>query len=243
MNTSGCVAVISVTERETREAESETGVSSIVACREGIIDECTVTRGTPLCRVGQAVTQGQTLISGYTDCGISILATRAKGEVYAQTIRQLTAVTPASCAVKTEITRTERHISLLLGKKRINLWKGSGISQGSCDRMYEEYRVTLPGGFRLPIALAVEKLSFRATAEQEQPSSPEMLTAFAETYLRGQMAAGTILERTERLSRQGELLLLEGSYICREMIGREKREQIGVEHGKTNGTNGQRGAD
>ncbi len=242
VNTYGCVAVISVTEREIQETADEEGVSSIVACRDGIIEECTVTRGTALCTVGQAVTQGQTLISGYTDCGITILATRAQGEVYAQTIRQISAVTPASIQVKTGITETEYRFSLLLGKKRINLWKGSGIYQGSCDRMYQEYRITLPGGFQLPIALAVEEITYYTSAEQLQPSQEEMLTAFAEKYLSEQMTAGTILERDASVSRQQDVWLLEGRYVCREMIGREIREQIGVEHGKNSRTNGQRGA-
>ncbi len=243
VNTYGCVAVISVTEREVQEAADEEGVSSIVACRDGIIEECTVTRGTALCTTGQAVTQGQTLISGYTDCGITILATRAQGEVYAQTIRQISAVTPAISQVKTGIMETEHRFSLLLGKKRINLWKGSGIYQGSCDRMYKEYRVTLPGGFELPIALAVEEITYYSGEARALPSQEEMLTAFAEKYLSGQMTAGTILERDVSVSRQRDVWLLEGGYVCREMIGREKREQIGVEHGKNNRTDGQRGTD
>lgn len=231
VNTYGCVAVISVTERQAQEAAEEERVSSIVACRDGIVEECTVTRGTALCTVGQAVTQGQTLISGYTDCGITILATRAQGEVYAQTARQLRAVTPLSGQVKTEITGTERHVSLLLGKKRINLWKGSGICQGSCDRIYQEYRVTLPGGFSLPIALAVEDISFYRTAPQILPHQEKMLTSFAEQYICGQMTAGKILENSADVSRQDRVWLLEGNYVCREMIGREKPEQIGVDHG------------
>ena len=69
------------------------------------------------------------------------------------------------------------------------------------------------------------------------------LAAFAEKYLSEQMAAGTLLERDASVSLQQDVWLLEGEYVCREMIGREMREQIGVEHGKNSRTDGQRGAD
>ena len=103
--------------------------------------------------------------------------------------------------------------------------------------MYQEYRITLPGGFQLPIALAVEEITYYTSAAQLQPSQEEMLTAFAEKYLSEQMTAGTILERDASVSRQQD----EGRYVCREIFGREKQEQIGVNHGKDNGTDGQRG--
>ena len=109
--------------------------------------------------------------------------------------------------------------------------------------MYQEYRITLPGGFQLPIALAVEEITYYSSAARMLPSQEEMLTAFAEKYLSRQMAAGTVLERDASVSRQQDVWLLEGGYVCREMIGREMREQIGVEHGKNSRTDGQRGAD
>ena len=241
VNTYGCVAVISVTERSGQEQTKQESVSRIIACRDGIVTECTVTRGTPLCTVGQAVVEGQTLISGYTDCGISILATRAQGEVYAQTIRQIRAITPIQCHFKTTVTESHLRIGLLMGKKRINLWKGSGICQGSCDRMYREYRVTLPGGFTLPIALSIEKITAYDSTPQNLFSQEEMLSSFALRYLSDQMTAGKILDDDMTVSQGDGVWLLNGEYVCWEMIGREKQEQIGVNHGKDNGTDGQRG--
>ena len=52
VNTYGCVAVISVRERtQTEEADSTTGVCSLVASRAGIILSCTATRGNLLCPI------------------------------------------------------------------------------------------------------------------------------------------------------------------------------------------------
>ena len=80
INTYGCRAVISVRERtEPDKEEPQSGVSSIVAMRDGVISQLTVTKGNPVCKVGQAVKAGQVLISGYTDCGICIRASHAGG--------------------------------------------------------------------------------------------------------------------------------------------------------------------
>lgn len=234
VNTRGCTAVISVRERtpEERAGEEENRVGSVVAARDGVIVSCTVLEGTAKCTPGQAVRQGQVLISGYTDCGICIRAAWAKGEVYARTRREITVITPSEWAKRTEQTGSAVHYSLILGKKRINLWKGSGIWDSSCDRIETEYPLVLPGGFQLPVALAVEKLTIWDT----NPSAPEEaaaqgeLKAFADEYLTSQMVAGKILYAEESVFPQAEGYVLTGQYDCLEMIGRERAEEMGENH-------------
>lgn len=235
VNTYGCVAVISVRERSITElSETENTVTSIAAAVDGVVTSCTATSGNLLCRPGQAVKAGEILISGYTDCGLTIRATRAEGEVFAQTIRKLTAVTPAQYAGKGEITGVKHGYSLLIGKKRINLWKDSGISGATCGRMYSEYYVTLPGGFRLPIALAVEKFSLCSIEQTllEESRVNGLLAEYARSQLLGQTVAGRILEKSEQLFADNGRYRLEGEYVCTEMIGRVQREQIGEYHGE-----------
>lgn len=235
VNTTGCVATISVRERTDAEiGETEWEVTSIVASRDGYILSGTVTRGNALFQVGQTVKEGQMLISGYTDCGICIRATRAEGEIMAQTNRSLKAVTPSQWLLRGEETGVHRKYSLLLGKKRINLWKDSGILDTTCGRMYMEYCVTLPGGFQLPLALCVEEYTSYETAVSElpQPDAEEALTEFADSYLLQQMVAGEIQSRLQRVSLADGVYRLEGSYVCVEMIGRVQREQIGDTNGK-----------
>ena len=235
VNTAGCVATVSVRERSTEEeSKQETGVSSIVAARDGVILSFTATNGNALCRVGQAVKEGQTLISGYTDCGICIQATRAQGEVFAQTSREIRAVTPLQSFQIEEKNTAGQKISLLIGKKRINLWKDSGISEGSCGRMYEEYYITLPGGFVLPAALCVETFySYETrTLQLEQEAAAQALSDFADRYVTGRMVAGRILNADRAFSEDAALYSLKGTYTCTEMISRVQREQIGDTNGK-----------
>lgn len=230
VNTSGCVATISVQERTiTEPREEDRSVTSIVALRDGVITSCTVTSGTALCTVGQVVKAGQTLVSGYTDCGICIRAERSEGEIYAQTNRELTAATPSQCLEVVQTEEGKRKYSLLIGKKRINLWKDSGISDTSCGRMYVEYYITLPGGFQLPFGLAVEEYTVYKTVAAEIPQTEveDALVLFAGKCLTQQMVAGSILQRNEKVTSQSGVYLLKGKYICTEMIGKVQQEQIG----------------
>lgn len=235
VNTAGCVATISVRERTDAQASrQEWEVTSIVAARDGYILSGTVTRGNALFQVGQAVKAGQVLVSGYTDCGICIQATRAEGEIMAQTNRTLEAVTPSQWVLRGEETGVHRKYSLLFGKKRINLWKDSGILDTTCGRMYMEYYVTLPGGFQLPLALCVEEFTsyVTGTAELPQSGAEEALTEYADSYLLQQMVAGEIRSRLQTVCLDGGIYRLKGSYVCVEMIGRVQREQIGDTNGK-----------
>lgn len=230
VNTAGSLAIISVRERTSvAEDPQEISYSQIVAVRDGYILSGNVTRGTPLFQPGQVVIRGQILISGYMDGGFCIRAVRAEGEIMAQTNRNLTAVTPAQCLVRTGNAGVRRKISLLFRKKRINLWKDSGIYDATCGRMYTEYYITLPGGFSLPVGLCLEEYTLRETVvtEQARDTVHSQLRHFSGRYLENRMISGTIRNRSEKLDLQHGLYRLQGQYICEEMIGREQSRQIG----------------
>lgn len=235
VNTYGCVAVISVRERSvTEETEEKEGICSIVAALDGIITSCTATSGNLLCKSGQAVKKGETLISGYNDCGLVIQAAQAEGEVYAQTARELTVISPSDYTVKQETGELKHSFSLIIGKKRINLWKDSGIWGTVCDRIYEEYYVTLPGGFQLPLALAVEEYAVCMTGGKnlEESDISQRLTDYAAGYIRQQMIAGEINQQDVTVAQEESYICLTGKYICTEMIGKVQWEQIGEYHGE-----------
>lgn len=226
INTAGCVATISVRERNrVDEIVENKGVSSIIAARDGTIRELTVTSGSTAFKVGQAVKAGQVLISGYTDCGLSIRAERAKGEILAETNHTLSLIMPQMNAQRGDLIMQSRKYSLIIGKKRINFYQDSGNLDTSCVKMYEENYVTLPGGFQLPIAIVTEIcISYDHTTAGEQDGS--VLLSYAERYLRSQMVAGQILTKEETLTDGDSVIRLEGNYGCLEMIGREQSEEI-----------------
>ena len=224
INTSGCTATISVRERSPAQLPKEDcSVSSIVASRDGIVTQITTTKGNPVCKIGQAVKAGEVLISGYTDCGIVIQASRAAGEVYASTKRDLTVVLPLKWQLQQAKTVTERKYSVIIGKKRINFYKGSGISGTTCDKMYSESYVSLPGGFRLPIMIATEVWTYYEKAEVTV-TQPE-LSSYAKQYLSRQMIAGQVVSCIEAASAADDLYTFQGNYACIEMIGQVRKEE------------------
>ena len=232
VNTYGCRAVITVREKPKEEEISQgNSVSSIIAAMDGVISECTVTKGSPLCEPGQAVTKGQVLISGFTDCGICIRATRADGEIMALTNRELTLATPSECNVRLSEGQRQVFFSLVLGKKRINFYKGSGISGGSCVKMYSKYVLTLPGGFELPVMLIRESVKPAKTEKIQIPDRSQMLRYFAHDYLTGQMIAGQILREEVQILEKDGVFLLIGKFACRESIGARQEEKVGEHNG------------
>ena len=230
VNTRGCTAVISVRERTpVPETEKSREVSSIVAAKDGVIESCTALEGNLVCQIGQAVKEGDVLISGYTDLGFCIRACRAEGEIYARTRHKMTVTAMSQCVLRQKITGAKHKYSLLVGKKRINLWKDSGIWQGSCDRMYEEYYITLPGGFFLPVAFVRETFLLWETEviSLESATFQKAMTEAARRYMTEQMVAGKILNAAETFSDGEDICCLEGVYLCSEMIGRVQKEKIG----------------
>lgn len=230
VNTRGCTATISVREKTTQEIaeNADNQVCSIVAIRDGIIQDCTVYRGNQLCSTGQAVKAGQTLVSGYTDCGTMIKATRADAEITALTFRDLEVLTPVATAVRGQVETKRIHYGLRIGKKVINFLKGSGNSDASCVKIYSEKSVCLPGGFVLPISLIRETVISYENAEQLPIVSEEeqWLEDFSQTYLKASMIAGDVVSaQTELIPGEG-FSSLRGRFACIEMIGQIKYEQM-----------------
>lgn len=228
INTSGCTAVISVRERTVQNTHNDNKtVSSIVAARDGVIRNMTVLRGNPVCKVGQAVKEGQVLVSGYVDLGICIRATPAEAEVYAETSRHLTSVIPAENRIRTEITGREKKYSLIIGKKQINFSKGSGISDATCVKMKTVDYLMLPGGFSLPIALVSEEsIHFEhATEVLTEEDASQILHNFSYRYLPTVMVAGSIHVQKEAVSLSDDAFRQTGEYACYEMIGKTKHEE------------------
>lgn len=225
VNTSGCTAIISVRERtEADSTPKRQSFGNVVAIRDGYILSGTVTNGTALFSAGQVVKAGDVLISGFTDCGQFIQTSVAQGEVFAQTQWSLKAATTDCFQSITEKEDKRYKVSLLFRKKRINLWKGSGIFDSSCGRMYKEYYITLPGNFQLPIALCIEQYTdYELHLKKVLPDEAERnLVDFQEEYLTEQMIAGKIQRKKQKLYSEDGRYLLNGIYSCEEMIGREQ---------------------
>lgn len=229
-NTYGCLAVISVKEREIPEDNESPTSGNIVSGSDAIILELTAARGTAFVKPGEAVRKGDLLISGYTDCGNVLLLQGAKGEVYGQTLRTLDAKTADHRLLRSACYGKKQYFSLVVGKNRINFYEDSGILDTGCVRMYSEYYLMLPGGFTLPVKLVVnwEYGHELETQQWNHGDLSSLLEEEAVNYLQSQMIAGSVL--SAKVSQNG--CRYTGEFVCREMIGRLVYEEIVTKYGE-----------
>lgn len=229
INTNGCTAVISVREKTAVEKQQKTtySVSSIVASRDGVIQSCTVFQGNALCAVGQAVKAGQTLVSGYLDCGIVTKTTHAEAEIKALTFRDIEVVAPASAAIKGQVQNVKTRYGLKIGKNLIKFYKDSGNLDTTCGKIYSEEYVYLPGGFCLPVAIVKETQIVYDSDSGQLPTTEngQWLELFAKDYLKAGMISGEIITADAEVIAGEGVFRLRGRYTCMEMIGRTKREE------------------
>ncbi len=229
VNTKGCVATISVREKTEVETERSGGreVCSIIAMRDGIIQQCTVYQGNALCTVGQAVKAGQILVSGYTGSDKIVKATRADAEIRAITHRKLSIYSPKPAALRGELLKIKSNYALKIGKNTIKINKDSGNLGAICAKIYSEKYLHLPGGFYLPIAIVKETSYIYNNAELSAGNTEDgsWISDWGNDYLQSVMIAGKTLSSQVALEVSESCYTLNGAYTCLEMIGQIKYEQ------------------
>lgn len=231
VTTKGCVATVTVIEGTvTNKTEAEPKVSHIVSNMDGIITQIVTVKGNPLCKIGQAVKKGQTLVSGYWDLGLLIRATRSEAEVYGMTKREISAKKLPEVLCRGEFQSEERYYSILIGKKLINFHNSSGILPPGCVKMYEQIPLTLADGLSLPVTLLVESRYYYKLEAVSNEEDPKITEAQVKDYLLQNMIAGTVLRSNARWEDANTVHI---QYICHELIGREVAE----EHMEHNGKN------
>lgn len=233
VNTQGCLAVVTVREKMPVTEDHRPGqYSNIVASQDGVVTDMTVLNGTALVKPGQAVSKGQTLISGYGDYGLLVKATGAEGEVTAQTIHQITAQIPTEHTKRIKLKNNVDRYSLLVGKKLINFSKDSGIYPSECVRMYMEYYLILPGGFRLPVSLIKESCQYYdiQTVSDDDVASYQWMEDDAQVFVLNSMLGGEIVKQLSRFDLRDGVCRYDSTYICHEMISRIHYEEILQQH-------------
>jgi hypothetical protein len=93
--------------------------------------------------------------------------------------------------------------------------------------------MTLPGGFQLPVAVIKETWILR----EEEPlfvseeESRQILRDFVTWYLPSQMRGGAVLDVSESVYFEDGYARLLGDYLCSEMIGQIRNEEIITPYG------------
>ena len=215
VNTDGCTATISVAERQSGQEQAGELPGDIVSVTDAVVSGILPQTGTAMVSPGQAVRQGQILISGSTELGITTRVDRAAGEVYGLTRRTVTAVLPRENRQREGTEQVIRKFSLQIGKKYVNFSNDSGILYGTCVKMRTVNYLTLPGGFQLPVALVTDTYQMCRMQTVSREMEQEALLMEARRHVCAQMRSGTILREDVHWTGDAMTVVFE----CREMIG------------------------
>lgn len=240
VNFTGGVATVSVRERvEGSEVENHKEPTNVIASRAGIVTSMSVIGGQAVCKEGQAVLEGELLVTGLVDCKTHTQVTHADAEVYALTQREIQAFYPAEWTEKVYTGHTKHKVSLIFGRKRINLFQNSGILDSSCDKMINVWTLKLPGGYSLPFQVETVTLrSFDATTlAADEQQAQDVLWQFARDYTLNDMIAGEILGQSGEVTGKDGVFCLDAAFSCREMIARQQSLRLAESEDTKDGEN------
>ena len=167
VNVNGSRAVVLAEPREKKpEIYRESEACSLAASRSGIVRRVSVLNGRALVQPGQAVQEGESLIGGRLD---SLTGperfVRARGEIWADTWYERTAVCPPPAHGKGPSAGKSRRIGLKIGDRSIFFYGKSRKTLDGYDTIVHEYDLGLDGLFALPVSLLCETCVRRAPAD------------------------------------------------------------------------------
>ena len=124
-------------------------------------------------------------------------------------------------SVKEAKTARRSAVSLLVGRRRITLF-GGGIPEKPCEKETKTYWLTLPGGFSLPLGIAITGIYEYDTRDEilQEASVQQSLLGQIQTRAQRDMIAGTILDSRCRIQTADGCIRLRATLRCEEMIAR-----------------------
>ncbi len=224
---SGMRATVVVREREEAELTYERKTpQNVIASHAGVLTRVSVLAGNSLCKAGDAVAKGQLLVSAYTDLGYKTQVSGAMAEIYARTWRNSKTVTPSVRLKKLPAGRTQRRISLRIGRRRISF--GGGVCPVNAGKTTEYRQFTLPGGIFLPLGIEITKITDYDTEEEAVPQAQAqtLLRACATGLAEQEMIAGQILDENLAYACVGGVYTQRAVFTCEEMIARTVNAEI-----------------
>ncbi len=192
----GSRAYIEVRERtELPKLYNEAENVKLIAEYPGIINRINVYRGFSTALKGQTVAKGETLVDGAVPSSFGKTElTHAKGEILARTWHEILAFMPMEHTQKRYTGDAERKYAIILGDKRINFYRNSGILSDKCDIIIEEWNLGIDGVFMLPVKFICQRM-------EEYELVP---ASYAEDYIKQRLEKVTGAELERRLGKDGE---------------------------------------
>lgn len=198
---------------------------SVVASSTGIVTRVDAYMGTPLVKAGDAVFEGEELVSSLMSTpGGEHRQVHAQADVTARTWYELSAAAPLTETVRGGESSSHSRWALVLGKTRLNFYRDSGKMGIGCDKIVTEYPLELEGVFTLPLKLVRERyVEYEAV---ERSADRDALRERLESELLEELGRrlggrGEVLNSTFSAAESGGLLTVTLRAECEQNIAAE----------------------
>lgn len=205
----------------------------LVATRDGVIDTQQIREGLGMFQTGDAVSIGDTLASSIVPPTLetgSYHVVHARGDVYAYTTTDFTVKQAAELQKKTYTGKVKHQYVLNFGGKRLNLYFGSGIAGGNCDKIVETKQLWLSPSVLFPVTLTKQTYTYYevspATITQEQ--AQERMTASTIDRMERRMDRGEILSHEVAFSEMQGAYELQIQIKAHEQIAEEALDDAAI---------------
>ena len=211
INMNGTVANVEI--RETRRGEIKSKVpTDLVALRDGKIERIEAYSGNCLVKVGDVVGAGDTLVSGiYQNESGDYRTTRAEGEIFARTVREISVEIPFENTQKVYTGRKFSEIYINFFKKSIKVFANTGKMPPTCDIIYKNGKLGLSLFPKIPIGY--EKTEYSEYVTKPVTLSEEEAMERAFSVLEGEL--GKLSENIELLKKEIEFEISDSAYILK----------------------------
>ena len=178
INIIGTVAEVQIREhKEPQKSNVAKKPSNMIATSSGIIEEVRIWRGNAVVKAGDYVKKGDLLISGlYDSTQKGFRYTRASGEVYARTVREIFIDIPYEYEEKCFTGDEYCNKYLNFFDYSINISKKCGKEGALYDKIYTVENCCLPDGTQTPFSLQTERfLEYKIEKRTRDASAAENL--------------------------------------------------------------------
>ena len=223
INMKGTVAYVEATPKDSDgKEEKPTSPANVVAACDGVRTEMITYNGLRVVEIGDAVREGELLISGaYGEKTPGLHLTRASGRIMAKTFRTVSVEIPLEYEEKVETGRTFQKKSVIFFGNSIKVFGNSGNLGSTCDTIIED-RVLSFVGADLPVILRTETeteyttvLRYRSELEAKALAIAELEKKISEL-----LGESMILTKETNVTFVGGVCRIECSMTCIEDIGR-----------------------
>lgn len=230
VNMRGTVANVEIRELDIApDGGEEPEASNIVADSAGVIERFEDIHGRVVADIGEAVSEGQLLISGiYGDDLTGIGYTAAEGKVFAECEDSIRVEIPRKYQKKvyTGEVRCEKY--LIFFKKEIKFFSNYRNSYATCDKIDIVEYLSAPGGDELPVGIRTVKY-LEYTYEETERSDTELTDTAryrADAILTSRLCDGELLRKSVSVEVSDSGCVLICRYRCLRNIAKSKPIEV-----------------